>query len=111
MDLFDTIPDEGAAMADRDAALGRVADNAEAATSFMTRGLAEIARLPAGEFTGEDVRDCLVRLGVAPHHPNAWGALIAKAVRDKLLTPTGERRAMRGPRSHARRTDVYRKAT
>lgn len=99
--------DDGAT-ADRDAALEQVGDNAEEATSFMTLGLAAIGRLPAGEYTGEDVRDRLTGLGVVPHHPNAWGALVSKAVRDGLLVPTGERRAMRGPRSHARRTDVYR---
>ncbi len=76
----------------------------------MSRGLVAIGRMPAGEWTGEDVRDYLTRLYIAPHHSNAWGALIAKAVRDNLLVPTGERRAMRGPRSHARRTDVYRTA-
>lgn len=101
MGLFD-------ALADRDAALTQVGDNAESANSFMSRGLREIDRLPAGEWTGEEVREYLTRLYVAPHHPNAWGALIAKAVRDGLLVTTGERRAMRGPRSHGRRTDVYR---
>jgi hypothetical protein len=111
VDLFDDIPlDPAYAVADRDAALEQVATVAEAAASFMTRGLTAIARLPAGEFTGEDVRDHLTKLNIVPHHPNAWGALVAKAVRDKLLTPTGERRPMKGPRSHARRTDVYRTA-
>jgi hypothetical protein len=109
VDLFDDIPcDLSYAVADRDAALEQVADNAEVAASFMTRGLAAISAMPAGEFTGEDVRELLTKAGVVPHHPNAWGALVSKAVRDKLLTPTGERRPMRGPRSHARRTDVYR---
>jgi hypothetical protein len=111
VDLFDDIPlDPAYATADRDAALEQVAVNAEVAASFMSRGLTAIARLPAGEFTGEDVRELLTKAGVVPHHPNAWGALIAKSVRDKLLTPTGERRPMRGARAHARRTDVYRTA-
>lgn len=108
MTLFDDPPPPAGPIADRDAALEQVGDNAEVATSFMSRGLTAIARLPAGEWTGEDVRDYLTGLGVVPHHPNAWGALVSKAVRDGLLVPTGERRAMRGPKSHARRTDVYR---
>ncbi len=112
MGLFDELDerDPAPAVADRDAALEQVAENAEVAASFMSRGLAAIAQLPAGDWTGEDVRDRLTAAGIVPHHPNAWGALVSKAVRDKLLTPTGERRPMRGPRSHARRTDVYRAA-
>lgn len=58
--------------------------------------------------TGEQVRMALEPIIGAPHHHNAWGAAIAVAIKQGLLLPTGQYIAMQGPRSHARRTPVYR---
>lgn len=59
-------------------------------------------------FTGEDIRDLILRYAVAPHHPNAWGALTMSLVRQKAIVATGSVRKMRTPSSHARRTFEYR---
>jgi hypothetical protein len=99
-DLFDAI-------SARDAALDRVADNAG---GFMSDALAAIRHLPPGRMTGEDIRKALTDLDIAPHHHNAWGALIMAAVRGKLLTPTNDFTHMRGGRSHGRMTRIYEKA-
>lgn len=97
----------GASAGARDAALEVVAENAEDATQFMSRGLRAIAAL-SGEYTGEDVRRCLTAAGVTPHHHNAWGALIRSAIKSGLLVPTGRYVRMTAVRSHARATQVLR---
>ncbi len=60
-------------------------------------------------FTGEDLRFHLSREVGCPSHPNAYGALINTLVRRKIIRPTGEYRAMKDDRSHARKTAVYTK--
>lgn len=59
-------------------------------------------------FTGEDIRDLILRHAFAPHHPNAWGALTMTLVRQKAIVATGTVAKMRTPSSHARRTFEYR---
>ena len=59
-------------------------------------------------FTGEDIRDLILRHAFAPHHPNAWGALTMSLVRQKAIVATGTVAKMRTPSSHARRTFEYR---
>lgn len=44
---------------------------------------------------------------VTPSSPNAWGALIRKAMNDELIVPTKEFRSMITPSSNARQTRVY----
>jgi hypothetical protein len=103
VDLFDAAE----ARAQRDAALERVADNAG---DFMGAALATVARLPAGEWTGEQIRTAVLNRGIVPHHHNAWGALICAAVKQGLVVPTGRYVAMRARKSHARKTPVYARA-
>lgn len=88
----------------RDAALDRVAEHSD---DFMTLGLRRIASLPAGEYTGEQIRHVLTGRGINPNHVNAWGALISTAVRRELLIETGRYVKMTDKKSHARRTAVY----
>lgn len=97
-------PDLFSAAGARDAALEQVADNA--GPIFMARAQAAIAKL-YGEWTGEDIRLALLRAGIIPHHHNAWGAVISKAVKRGMLVPTGRWVGMKTTRSHARRTPVY----
>ena len=67
--------------------------------------ISAIAALPVGWIgTGEDIR---VRVGEEPAHPNAWGALINRALKADLIYPTGEYRPMTAKASHGRRTPVY----
>lgn len=63
--------------------------------------------LPSGTWTGEGIRIFLTRSIGKPHHHNAWGALIMRAVRNKVLTPTGRYVSMREKQSHARKTPEY----
>ena len=58
--------------------------------------------------TGEDIRVYLGHFAGKPHHPNAWGALVARLVKDGILEPTGRYVAMVTKSSHARRTPEYR---
>lgn len=88
----------------RDEAISRVASNGSA---FVVAGLERIRLLPAGLYTGEDIRFALEGDGLEPHHPNAWGALTLAAVRAKLIEPIQEFRQMTSLRSHARVTRVY----
>jgi len=100
-DLFDP----AAARAARDEALVRVSLNA---ADWWAKACAQVAQLRGWEGTGEDLGVLVGGAVGQPHNPNAWGALVAQAVRQEWLFRTGERRAMRKVRSHSRRTDVYR---
>lgn len=99
----------GGAQADKRAALQQVSDNAG---DWMERCLACIrglARANDGKTgTGEDVRNYTEKKIGAPHHHNAWGAAISQAVREGLLVPTERYVPMKGPKSHARKTPLYR---
>ncbi len=103
MDLF-------AAREARDEALTRVSSNAgdwttQARVAFLR------AFLGGWEGTGEDIRLTLTRLGLtAPHHHNAWGAFVSGLRKSGWIVPTGEWRNMKGEKSHARETKVYRRA-
>ena len=60
--------------------------------------------------TGEDIRRFLIEEMQLepPHHHNAWGSLIRTAVHRGLIGGTGRWTRMRGPKSHARPTQIYR---
>lgn len=103
MELSTTTP---AAQA-RDAALSAVLDASQSWRSAAQAGIVE-AELPE-TFTGEDIRRELgPRIG-QPNNPNAWGGLVMGFVRAGLIEPTGEWRPMREAKSHARKTQVYRR--
>ena len=104
-DQFDLFGSKSA----RDEGMDLVGGNAG---TFMLDGLHAIADLPSGALvTGEDIRQRLTELGIAPHHHNAWGTLIMWAVKRQLLHPTGRYLHMRDITSHARRTPEYRLTT
>ena len=95
------------ARAERDAALDRVARHSG---SWFDVAAATVAALPRDwTGTGEDLRLLLAPHIGAPHSRNAWGALVAHALRAGDLVRTGIRRPMRTAKSHARQTDVYRR--
>lgn len=99
--IFDYI-----AKSERDEALKRVADNSG---DWITDArLAVTKDVPMGwTGTAEDLRLLLTEGGLrAPHHHNAWGALINGCV-PRLLRRTGQWRSMRTRKSHARQTPVY----
>jgi len=77
---------------------GRFAENAYAAIKAVAERQATVHI------------DDVLRLGLAtPHHPNAWGAVWMKAIRDKLIERTVETRPCTLDRKkHAHRYPVYR---
>lgn len=108
MNLFDYAE----ARAARDEALERVSENSgdfmtDAARAFQ-RKIPSLLSAGVTTVTGEDVREVISAEGVEPHHHNAWGALTLSLRRQGLLISTNEFRPMRGPKSHARVTRVYR---
>jgi hypothetical protein len=93
------------AAAARDAALATVEANAG---TWPARALAAFADLGFGrQMTGEQIRHEVGAMVGPPHHHNAWGALIAIAVKRRLVEKTGEYRKMQDVQSHARSTPVY----
>src|SRR5215207_2765105 len=97
------------ALAARENALEQVTANAN---GWMATALSFVSGLyRPWEGTAEDLRLHIVALGCpAPHHHNAWGALVMTARRKGLLTETGRMANMRTKKSHARRTPVYQKS-
>lgn len=52
----------------------------------------------------DDVRrQCLLQ----PAHPNAFGAVWMRAIREGLIAPTGQRRKSTDPKKHAHQYPVY----
>ncbi len=90
----------------RDNALDTVAENA---ASYPDRALKCLSdTFAAGAVvTGEDVRIAIEKEIGPPHHHNAWGAIISKAVRSRRLIATGRYVQMRTKKSHARKTPEY----
>lgn len=105
--LFDDLPDLATAEACRDSGMAQVAENTG---DWFDAACVQVARLRDWSGTGEDLRLRLLEVVGPPHSANAWGALIAHAIRSGWLRRTGERRPMQTVRSHARRTDVYESA-
>lgn len=94
------------AKAERDRALGTISANAG---PWLLQGILAIRSIKPGWCgTGEDIRLELARRGLsAPHHHNAWGALIKRAQEKRLIRKTGRSAHMRTKKSHARLTPVY----
>ena len=100
-------PSPGAAKEERDFNLSRVTTNA--GSDFRRDAIACILRVWSGrEATSEDFRLTCEEQGIVPHHHNAWGGLTMGLKKMGALIETGELRAMKSSRSHARRTMVYR---
>ena len=100
-------PSPPAAKEARDFNLSRVTANA--GSDFRKDAIACILRVWNGrEATSEDFRLTCEEQGIVPHHHNAWGGLTMGLKKMGALIETGELRAMKSSRSHARRTMVYR---
>jgi len=93
----------------RDKALAQVEDNAGPTWTELAHE--EVRKLdPRRCWTGEQIRLHIEDICGKPHHHNAWGAIISSAVKADVLQATGEWRKMQTPKSHARKTPVYRRA-
>lgn len=74
---------------------------------FMADSWEVLQRIPAGYYTGEDIRHIIEAQDIRPHHNNAWGALIRKAVIHNLLIETGRWLKMKDVKQHAHRSPEY----
>lgn len=96
------------AQVERDIGIAQVVQNNK---DWIARGIKRLQGWRGAEFTGEQVREWLIRQGFEePTHPNAWGALINTAVRRGILVDTLRTVKMTAKKSHARRTPVWRVA-
>ena len=66
-----------------------------------------VSQLRGRELTGEDIRRECGKLGIEPHHLNAWGGVIHGLVRRNVLEHIGYKQAQ-GVVSHAREIRIYR---
>ncbi len=93
----------------RDAGIALVTENSG---TWMQRAKDAVYRYLPSDWvgTGEDIRGIVTRVIGEPHNPHAWGALTKtlSEPRTGLLIDTGTVRKMLEPKSHARRTPVYR---
>jgi hypothetical protein len=89
----------------RNRALRQVSEHAG---SEFTDAVTSVVATLRGEWTGEQIRIHCEAVGVIPHHHNAWGAVVNALLRNKVLIDTGRVTRMRGPKSNARKTTIYR---
>lgn len=77
--------------------------------SWVIDALPEIKRFKAAypEFIGEELRAWLQSNGIEPASPHAWGGLTEALKHMQLIEDTGRIRKMTAPRSHARRSPVW----
>ncbi len=59
-------------------------------------------------FTGEDIRMAMQLRGLEAPDSHCWGALTCHAIKKKLFQYHSGDGRMKAPRSHARRTPLYR---
>jgi hypothetical protein len=89
----------------RDEALERVEEKAK---TWLQLALDELPNYPSKEATGEQIRIWVCSRVGAPHHHNAAGALILRALKLRLIEKTGKMGQMKTRSSHARMTPIYR---
>ena len=94
------------AVANRDDALARVNENARPWSEIAIETLPWLRR-ETDEMTGEQIRLWLQSKVGSPHHHNAWGGLIMRAVRSGIIVNTNRYVPMQSKKSHARKTPVY----
>jgi len=101
--LFDWA--DGAALRDAGMELaGEAQDNADA--GWGERAYRAIVAVARSQPTVH-VDDVLLVFADRPEHPNAWGAIWARAIRDGVIGRTGTVRETRDPRKHRHCYPVY----
>ena len=78
---------------------------------WRSRAMWTVRCLRNFEGTGEDLRVIVAAVVGNPKHHNHWGAIILALLKEGILVETGEYRAMKGEKSHGRRTQVLRTKT
>ena len=90
----------------RDAALKRITENA--GEDWKISCLQVLLGIKRGTLlTGEIFRKKCSGLGLIPHHPNAWGGLIMGMIKQGLMEDVGDYRKTQDPKSHARKSIIY----
>jgi hypothetical protein len=97
------------AEAARDRALAQVEQSNEGWFQLAILQIEQLGKRESQpEVTGEDIRRIIEPMIGKPSHSNAWGAVIATAMRRKLIFDTGRMGRMVSLASHARKTTIYR---
>jgi hypothetical protein len=100
--------DYAAAKSARDDGINLVLENSQKWSTRAYIALAVYCKNNIGaEVIGEDIRREISAQGIIPHHPNAWGGLIRRAIKGGYLQRTGEWRSPSSVSSHCRPTSVY----
>lgn len=93
------------AKAARDKGIAKVTERSE---SWQEKAVALLHAYPEDQAISEELRVWLSdRIG-EPHHHNATGAMIKRAIRHGVIERTGQWRKCRTKKSHARESPVYR---
>lgn len=109
MDLFDHAQaKENEAIRLRDRGMSIAADAQEsAAPDWAGRAYAAIVGIARGRPTIH-VDDVLEVFQEEPHHPNAWGAVWMRAIREGDIERTGTVRPSTDPKKHSHLYPIYR---
>lgn len=99
--------DKQMALFERDEALAEVEANEHLVGNWWNDALDVINGLPAGYYTGEDIRLLIEDSIGQPHHHNTYGALIRTAKKQGLISHTGQYKQMRTKKSHGRINPLY----
>lgn len=90
------------------AVLEAAAERWRASVLAGIRAWARDVATPGTEYAFEEIREHLRSNGISePHHHNAWGAMASKAVRERLIKPTGNYRKAKSPATRGHPVQTY----
>jgi hypothetical protein len=104
IDLFSW--SKGAALRDAGMAIASAAQE-RAAPGWADRAYAAIVAVALAQDTVH-VDDVRLIFKEAPSHPNAWGAVWTRAIKDGVIAATGTIRRTTDPRKHRHSYPIYR---
>ncbi len=96
--------DHAAALALRDEGMERAAEHSPRFADAAYAAIERIARRQLVLFT-DDLTDELH--GLKPNHPNCYGSIWMRAVRNRLIQRTKETRMSRDPKKHGHQQPIY----
>ena len=93
----------------RDAGMGHAADAEDREQpDFAEAAFLVICRIAANQ-PEVHIDDVLVRFTLKPHHPNAWGAVWMRAIRERVIEHSGRVRPCRtDAKKNAHQYPIYR---
>jgi hypothetical protein len=91
------------------AGMSRAAEAEERRHPGFQAAAVELIRSIAAKQQSVHIDDVLTASELRPHHPNAWGAVWSRAIREGIIAKTGQRRRCRTDAGkHAHDYPVYR---